>query len=90
MRWGAAGQGGGATVQGWGAAVQGGEADTCKCRQIVDQGGREGEKKAEAKKEAKAKLLTQSSNTKLFIVQVKEKLESAKEAFKHVDWAEKT
>ena len=60
-----------------------------QCRQIVDRGGREGEKKAEAEKEAKAKLLTQPSNTDLYIVQVKEKLESAKEAFENTDWAEK-
>ena len=62
------------------------ENDTCKCRQIVDRGGREGEKKkAEAEKEAKAKLLTQSSITELYIVQVKKKLESAKEAFENAD-----
>ena len=34
-------------------------------------------KKTEAEKEAKAKLLTQLSNTELYIVQVTEKLESA-------------
>ena len=56
-----------------------------QCQQIVDRGGREGEKKAEAEKEAKAKLLTQPSNTDLYIVQVKEKLESAKEAFENTD-----
>ncbi len=39
----------------------------------------------EAEKEAKAKLLTQPSNTELYIVRVTEKLEPAKEAFKNAD-----
>ena len=41
--------------------------------------------KVEAEKEAKAKLLTQPSNTELYIVRVTEKLESAKEAFENAD-----
>ena len=77
MRWGAAGQGGGATVQGGGAAVQGGEADTCNSVNKSSIEEEEKEKKTEAEKEAKAKLLTQLSNTELYIVQVTEKLESA-------------
>ena len=39
----------------------------------------------EIEKEAKAELLTQPSNAELYIVQVKEKLESAKGAFENAD-----
>ena len=82
----AAGQGGGATVPRW---------RSCSARwkmilasvdkSSIEEEEKEREKKAEAEKEAKAKLLTQSSITELYIVQVKKKLESAKEAFENAD-----
>ena len=73
MRWGAAGQGGGAMVQGGGDAVQGGEADTCNSvdKSSIKEEGKEN-KKAEVEKEAIAELLTHrrtlsstSSNSKI-------------------------
>ena len=86
MRWGAAGQGGGAMVQGGGDAVQGGEADTCNSvdKSSIKEEGKEN-KKAEVEKEAIAELLTQPSNAELYSVQVKDKLDSAKAAFENAD-----